>query len=491
MTTKPGRRQFLASTMAFAGLVAFDPIGRRWLTVANAGQCSRAISIPDIEGELSLDGNVIDAANRDFGNIATGDAVAVLRPSGAEDIVRVIRYANQHGIKVAMQGQLHSVLGQALTDCGIVIDSRTLDGIDSIEGDSVWVGAGLKWSTLLANTLQSGLTPPVLTDYLQLSIGGVVSVGGIGGASNKFGFVANNVIELEVVTGEGQLVLCSRNRNRTLFDAVRGGLGQFGIITRVRVALASATQFARIYEYTYSDLSKFLSDMRKVANEERFDYIEGQLVANGAGGWNFKLEGGVWYDADAVPDDDRFTADLRADVSTASTDYPYAVWLSRIDFAETALRGLGLWDTPHPWSDLFLNDRTLELYLNSVIDKIDENGIGAGLILLYPMRRKKLGLSRTIPLPRGKFVWAFDILRFPFFPDDQEVERLLEQNRQLFEQSRKFGGKRYAIGALRFNPADWRRHYGRLYRRLARAKARFDPRQVLTPGQGIEWRRRQ
>jgi len=449
MTTNPGRRQFLASTMAFAGLVAFDPIGRRWLTTANAGQCSRAISIPDIEGELSLDGSVIDAANRDFGNIVTGDAVAVLRPAGAEDIVRIIHYANQHGIKVAMQGQLHSVLGQALTDCGIVIDSRTLDRIDSVKRDSVWAGAGVKWSTLVQNTLQSGLTPPVLTDYLQLSIGGVVSVGGIGGASNKFGFVANNVVELEVVTGDGQLKLCSRNRNRTLFDAVRGGLGQFGIITRVRVALVPATQFARIYEYTYSDLSKFLSDMRKVANEERFDYIEGQLVANGAGGWNFKLEGGVWYDPDVVPDDDRFTADLRADVSTVSTDYPYAVWLSRID-----------------------------------------NSIGAGLILLYPMRRNELGLSRTIPVPRGKFVWAFDILRFPFFPDDQEVERLLDQNRQLFEQSRKFGGKRYAIGALQFSPTDWRRHYGRLYRRLERVKDRFDPRQVLTPGQGIKWRER-
>ena len=109
---------------------------------------------------------------------------------------------------------------------GIVADMSTLRNIGAVEGDRVVVEAGAKWSEVLRATLAQGKTPPVLTDYLELSVGGTLVVGGVGGTTSAFGVQSDNVIELEVVTGTGRKVTCSASNNADLFDAVRAGLGQ-------------------------------------------------------------------------------------------------------------------------------------------------------------------------------------------------------------------------------------------------------------------------
>ena len=85
------------------------------------------------------------------------------------------------------------------------------------------VEAGATWSKVLSATLPRGLTPPVLTNYLELSVGGALAVGGIGGTTFRYGMQTDNVIELSVVTGDGRELVCSASSNSDLFDAVRGG----------------------------------------------------------------------------------------------------------------------------------------------------------------------------------------------------------------------------------------------------------------------------
>jgi cytokinin dehydrogenase len=82
-------------------------------------------------------------------------------------------------------------------------------------------GAGATWSGVLAATLPFGLTPPVLADYLRLSVGGTLTVGGVGAMTARHGLQADNVLELDVVTGRGDLLTCSPERHPDLFDAVR------------------------------------------------------------------------------------------------------------------------------------------------------------------------------------------------------------------------------------------------------------------------------
>src|ERR1044071_1840647 len=103
----------------------------------------------------------------------------------------------------------------------------TPGSIHEINATSALVDGGTRWLDLLAQTIPQGLTPPTLVDFLELTVGGTVSLGGIGSQAFRFGPNVDNVLELQVVTGEGELVTCSASHNGELFDTARSGLGQF------------------------------------------------------------------------------------------------------------------------------------------------------------------------------------------------------------------------------------------------------------------------
>src|SRR5260370_35281222 len=106
--------------------------------------------------------------------------------------------------------------------------------------DQASVGAGATWRQVLRGTLAVGLTPPVLTDYLGLSVGGTLSVGGLSGSSFRHGAQVDHVTELEVVTGSGMRELCSPTPNPDLFGAVRAGLGPYCSLRPATIPLAPA-----------------------------------------------------------------------------------------------------------------------------------------------------------------------------------------------------------------------------------------------------------
>ena len=101
---------------------------------------------------------------------------AVLEPGDIDDIVVMLRFCNQHRIQAAARGQGHATFGQAQVKGGLVIEMGTLDKI-SVGAEMVTAEAGARWSSLLHATLPHGLTPPVLTDYLELSVGGTLGRG--------------------------------------------------------------------------------------------------------------------------------------------------------------------------------------------------------------------------------------------------------------------------------------------------------------------------
>ena len=199
----------------------------------------------------------------------------------------MIRWAGDRRRKIAPQGQRHSVYGRAQARDGFVIDMTQMRAIHEVENDRVVVGAGAKWSEVLAATLPRGLTLPVLTDYLELSVGGTLVVGGIGGTTSRYGMQSDNVLELDVVTGRGQKITCSPLSNADLFETVRAGLGQVGVITRATLKLIPAPEKARRYVLIYPDLRTLLADERLLAAENRFDAVQGSIVPAPTG-WTFQ-----------------------------------------------------------------------------------------------------------------------------------------------------------------------------------------------------------
>lgn len=205
---------------------------------------------PLLDGELITAPEALAAVADDFGHLVRRTPQAILRPGSTKDIAIMTRWASDHGLRIAARGQGHSVYGQSQVSGEIVIDMTSLAEIHRASGARVVVDAGATWRSVVAQTLP--LTPPVLTNFLDLSVGGTLSVGGVGGTSHRYGLQSDNVLELEVVTGEGDIVECSPGDD--LFDAVRAGLGQFGIITRAALALIPAPDRARRYALSYPDL---------------------------------------------------------------------------------------------------------------------------------------------------------------------------------------------------------------------------------------------
>ena len=308
------RRRFLGTALAGAAIVAFDPLRGGWVTAAEAaeGTPPGAVAVPDLDGELSTDPAVLAAAADDFGHLVHRTPLAVLRPGSVDDVVALVRYANRHGIAVSMRGQGHSTNGQSQVRAGVVIDSSTLDQVHEIGADRVTADAGVLWIDLARATLAHGLTPPVFTDYLDLSVGGTLNAGGIGGTTQRVGMQVDNVLALEVVTGRGELVSCSPTRNRALFEAVLGSLGQLAIVVRATIRLVPAPTHARTYQLFYPDLDTYLADQRRALAEGRFTSLEGQVQRTAADdGWEFFIDAAVYY-TDTPPDDAAVTGGLRS-----------------------------------------------------------------------------------------------------------------------------------------------------------------------------------
>lgn len=479
------RRRLL--TAAGAVVLAFDPVGRAWVTTADAaeGLPAGALRVPRLDGELTTDPAALAEAADDYGHIVSRTPVAVLRPGSVRDVVAIVRYANRHGLQVAMRGQGHSTFGQAQVDGGVVIDSRTLAEIHAITGDRAVVDAGVLWSTLTRAALAHGLTPAVLQDYLELSVGGSLGVGGIGGATQRYGLQVDNVLELEVVTGEGRLVRCSPTRSRLLFESVLGGLGQYGILVRATVALVPAPTSARVYELFYADLGAYLADQAWLVEQQRFGFHEGQVVerADGAG-WEYKIEVAAYTQPGEVPDDTALLAGLSPlPGRTIVTDHTYLDWLDRLAPTVAFLIEIGVWFFPHPWINLFLPAGTAQEVVSGALAQLTPERNADAPILLYPLRTALLERP-LVRVPDEPIAFLFAILRTAP-PDPAVVGALVGENRALYEAARDAGGYRYPVGSVPFTRADWRQHYGPTWPRVLAAKQRFDPHHVLTPGQAI------
>ena len=159
-------------------------------------------------------------------------------------------------LTVAARGNGHSVNGQAMADGGLVLDMPAMKDdfeLVLINGQPyVDVSGGALWEDVLRWCVTKfSLAPRSFTDYLSLTVGGTLSVGGVGGQTFRYGPLASNVTSLNVVTGKGELLVCSETENTELFFGALGGLGQFGIITRARIVLQQAPDMVRNFDTQY------------------------------------------------------------------------------------------------------------------------------------------------------------------------------------------------------------------------------------------------
>lgn len=473
------RRALLKGIFATSVVVGFDMVGRSWVTKASAA--GTFAELPPLDGTLVTDPASLAAVADDFGHLVHRTPVAVLRPGSVEDIVKVVRFARANNIRVAGRGKGHTAFGQSQVQAGVVIDMTTLNQIHSVEPDRAVVDAGVVWRDLLLTTVPVGLTPPVLTDYTRLTVAGTLSVGGVSGRSYVHGAQVDNVLELQVVTGEGELVTCSESENKSLFEAVLAGLGLCAVIVRATIRLIPARERAQTLRLFYPDAPSMLADLRLLIDAERFDHIRGMSVPTPAG-FAFFLEATSFYTSAAeLPSNP--TAGLNFIPGSQQTEeMTYFEYTDLVVKLIDSLNEAGLGGFPHPWLDLFVPGSRIDDFASRTVAALDPALFLPGsLILFYPFRKSRL-TRPMLRTPDEEVFFLFDILRT--IPHEA-VDAVLAENRRLYEENRDLGGRFYTISAVPMGTQDWRKHFQPSWGRLVSEKRRRDPDNVLGPGPGV------
>jgi FAD/FMN-containing dehydrogenase len=191
----------------------------------------------------------------------------IVRCAGTADVMRAVEFARSEGLEVAVRGGGHSIAGFSTSDGGVVIDLSPMKGIRvDPAGRQAVAQPGVTWSELDHETQAFGLA---VTGGLVSSTGiaGLTLGGGFGWLLRKYGLACDNLLSADVVTADGQLVTASEQQHQDLFWALRGGGGNFGVVTSFEYRLhpVGPTVFAGPVFYAASDAASVLRGWRDLA----------------------------------------------------------------------------------------------------------------------------------------------------------------------------------------------------------------------------------
>ena len=186
----------------------------------------------ELRGELLRPGDAgYDEARRVYNAMIDKRPALIVRCADAADVVAAVNFGREQRMLIAVRGGGHNGAGLALVDGGLVID---LPGMRSVEVDparrEVRVAGGCVWNDVDKATSPHGLAVP--TGFISSTgVGGLTLGGGLGYLTRRYGLTIDNLMEVEMVLADGRFVTANTHQNPDLFWAVRGGGGNFGVVT--------------------------------------------------------------------------------------------------------------------------------------------------------------------------------------------------------------------------------------------------------------------
>ncbi|WP_280257146.1 FAD-binding protein [Nocardia wallacei] len=178
------------------------------------------------------------------------------------------------GRPITLRGAGHSCGGQTVTDGELLVtyapDAYARDIRDLGEG-LIEVPSGASWHALERHLNQRGRSVPVLPNYLHMSVGGTLSVGGIGVTSVRHGMQTDHIERIRLIDGTGTGRWCSRTAHPELFRFALGGLGTVGLIERIVLRSAPYRRFAHVHRTRHRTLAELVEHTERIARSEDVD----------------------------------------------------------------------------------------------------------------------------------------------------------------------------------------------------------------------------
>lgn len=209
----------------------------------NAAGLSVADLRAALDGRVTVPGDVdYDARRAVFYGGFDLHPVAIVRPEDAAEVAAVVSLARNSDLELAVRSGGHSMAGFGSTDGGLVIDLSNLKTLEiDPERRTAWAGSGLTAGEYTARAAEYGLATG-FGDTGSVGIGGITLGGGIGYLVRKYGMTIDSLLAAEIVTADGQIILVDDISYPDLFWAIRGGGGNFGVVTRFKFQLHPVDQ---------------------------------------------------------------------------------------------------------------------------------------------------------------------------------------------------------------------------------------------------------
>jgi FAD/FMN-containing dehydrogenase len=200
---------------------------------------------------------------------------AIVRAAGASDVMRAVNFAREQGLTIAIKGGGHNIAGSAVGDEGsLMID---LSGMKSVRIDPIARTARVEPGALLTDLDREaqafGLATPLGINSTT-GVAGLTLGGGFGWTARKFGLTVDNLISADVVTADGKLVRASESDDRELFWAIRGGGGNFGVVTSFEYKLhpLGPEVIAGLIVHPFANAKELIEGYKKVVADAPDEY---------------------------------------------------------------------------------------------------------------------------------------------------------------------------------------------------------------------------
>lgn len=399
---------------------------------------------------------------------------------GTADIIRAVNFARENSLVVAVRGGGHNVAGRALCDDGIVIDLSLMKGVHvDPRQQTAWIQVGATLGDIDRETALYGLAVPCGV-ISRTGIAGLTLGGGVGWLVRKYGLSCDNLISCEVVTAEGKLVTASEETHADLFWGLRGGGGNFGVVSSflfrahpVSTVLGGMILYPR--DAAKAVLQKYRSFVRS-APEELTAYAA--LMSTPEGQPAIAII--ACYCGDPA-EGEKVLAPLR------SFGAPMADMIQPLPFSDMQAMFDGAFpDRSHNyWKSAFLTELP-----DDVIDIVVEHAnrmaspLSAMMVEFYGGAMGRIAPTATAFSQRQA---DYNIGIMSQWLDAGEGDRHIRLAREAYDALQPFATGRYLSNFLSDEkPEQVRAAFGGNYARLSAVKAKYDPTNLFSLNQNVK-----
>jgi FAD/FMN-containing dehydrogenase len=444
-----------------------------------------------LQGELLALGDPgYDDARRVFNTMIDRYPALIARARSAEDVRRAVLFAREHDLPLSVKGGGHNVAGSAVCEGGLMLDLSLMKGVQvDPERRTAVAQPGLVLGEFDVATQEFGLATPLGTVSIT-GIAGLTLGGGISWINGKYGLACDNVIAADVVTADGELLRASAAENTDLYWAIRGGSGNFGVVTS--------------FHYQLHPVGPLLTGSLVYPPDQARDALR------------------FYHEfSKSCPDDLSTLGSLATDDGGQTVMQVIYSWCGPLDEGERALRPLRTFGTPvedvvemleycalqqviderfppgrqHYWKSNFLtelSDEAIDVMLQFAAERPSPAhvhcaaGTSRAAIALQHMH----GAAARVDPAATAFPHRdvhHDFLILSQWTDAADADRHITWTRSFFDAMRPFTERAVYVNGLGVEGEDRvREAYGANYPRLAAVKARYDPTNLFRANQNIQ-----